>query len=730
LFLAIFVIFLSLPANGDEASDGPVNVMLLYTGELFLPAAIVQDTALRQAFINGTRRSISFHLETLQAGSLTNREFEVELADFIRRKYQDQQIDLIVAGGSLALNFLERNRATLWPGTPAIFFSVDESLGLHRKFSPGTTGLTIKFDPTATLEFALQLQPEARQVVVVSGASGGDRYWVPELQNHLQNRHPKLIVTCLTNQTVAELSAQLHLLPVDTIVIYTTVFVDAAGKHYVPRDVAAQLSAVSSAPLYGLYETMLDHGIVGGVMPNLEAHGRQAGELGLRIVNGESPDAIPVQPALAGVPTVDWRQLQRWQISNNRLPSGNVIRFRPTTLWEDHKFLVLAGVGIILAQGTTIAILLWQRTRRRLAERAVGESETRMTLAANAAELNFWEWNLTSDEIWSKENGRMDFKQFLQSLHPDDREPLSHAVANSMNGSGDFKSEYRLLRSDGAVVWMAGRGRMEFDAAGRPVLMRGVSVDITHRKQAEMELQRQREELAHLSRVTMLGELSATLAHELSQPLGAILRNAEAAEIFLQHPSPDLEELRSIVTDIRKDDERAGAVINRMRAMLKRREVEHSRLNLNLLVAEAISLVRSTADARRVQLVFEPDPALSFLSGDRIQLQQVLLNLLLNAMDAVEGAAPESRQVILGLKQAGRQVEVTVRDRGHGIPADELPRLFEPFFTTKSNGLGLGLAISSTIVAAHGGQIRAENNSTGGATFSFRLPLNRIGKGA
>jgi C4-dicarboxylate-specific signal transduction histidine kinase len=465
-------------------------------------------------------------------------------------------------------------------------------------------------------------------------------------------------------------------------------------------------------------------------MPNLEAHGRQAGELGLRIVNGESPDAIPVQPALAGVPTVDWRQLQRWQISNNRLPSGNVIRFRPTTLWEDHKFLVLAGVGIILAQGTTIAILLWQRTRRRLAERAVGESETRMTLAANAAELNFWEWNLTSDEIWSKENGRMDFKQFLQSLHPDDREPLSHAVANSMNGSGDFKSEYRLLRSDGAVVWMAGRGRMEFDAAGRPVLMRGVSVDITHRKQAEMELQRQREELAHLSRVTMLGELSATLAHELSQPLGAILRNAEAAEIFLQHPSPDLEELRSIVTDIRKDDERAGAVINRMRAMLKRREVEHSRLNLNLLVAEAISLVRSTADARRVQLVFEPDPALSFLSGDRIQLQQVLLNLLLNAMDAVEGAAPESRQVILGLKQAGRQVEVTVRDRGHGIPADELPRLFEPFFTTKSNGLGLGLAISSTIVAAHGGQIRAENNSTGGATFSFRLPLNRIGKGA
>jgi signal transduction histidine kinase len=383
----------------------------------------------------------------------------------------------------------------------------------------------------------------------------------------------------------------------------------------------------------------------------------------------------------------------------------------------------LASFGIILVQATTIAILLWQRTRRRRAEGEVRESETRMALAANAAGLNFWEWNLVSDEIWSKGNGRMDFKLFLQTLHPDDREPVSHAVAKAMNGDGDFKSEYRMLPSDGVMVWMAGRGRVEFDVAGRPVLMRGVSVDITQRKQSELELQRQREELAHLSRVTMLGELSSSLAHELSQPLGAILRNAEAAGLILQEPSPDLEELRAIVTDIRKDDERGGAVISRMRSIAKRREVVASRFDLNQLVDETISLVRPVAILRKINLVFERDVSIPEIFGDRIQLQQVLLNLLLNAKQAINDAKPERSRITVRLGWLDGQVEVAVADCGTGIPAEQLNRIFEPFFTTKPNGLGLGLPISRTIVEAHGGQIRAENNANGGATFSFTLPV-------
>jgi len=250
-----------------------------------------------------------------------------------------------------------------------------------------------------------------------------------------------------------------------------------------------------------------------------------------------------------------------------------------------------------------------------------------------------------------------------------------------------------------------------------------IARDITRRKQAEVEGIRQRAELAHLSRVTMLGELSSSLAHELNQPLGAILRNTEAAELFLQEPSPDLEELRSILADIRKDDERAGAVIDRMRALVKRSEIEHSLLDLNLLANEVISLVRPDADSRKVRLTLEPASSLPPVFGDRVQLQQVLLNLLLNAIHAVNDSALDRRRVTVRVKPAGKQVDVVVSDTGHGIPTDKLPRLFEPFFTTKQNGMGMGLPISRTIMKAHLGSIRAENDPAGGAMFCFTLPV-------
>jgi two-component system sensor kinase FixL len=209
----------------------------------------------------------------------------------------------------------------------------------------------------------------------------------------------------------------------------------------------------------------------------------------------------------------------------------------------------------------------------------------------------------------------------------------------------------------------------------------------------------------------------------LSQPLGAILRNAEAAEIFLQDPSPDLEELRAIVKDIREDDQRAGAVIDRMRSMAKRREIVTSRFDPNLLVEDTIRLVGPSADSSKIRVLFAPDGSLPKVLADRVQLQQVLLNLLLNAKQSIDGVKPANAQIIVRLRMAGRQIEFAVSDCGPGIPIDKLPRLFEPFFTTKPDGLGLGLAISRNIIETHGGHIRAENNSNGGATFYFTLPV-------
>ena len=254
--------------------------------------------------------------------------------------------------------------------------------------------------------------------------------------------------------------------------------------------------------------------------------------------------------------------------------------------------------------------------------------------------------------------------------------------------------------------------------------MRGASRDITARKQGEEETQRLRQEIAHAGRVSMMGQLAASLAHEINQPLGAILRNAEAAELYLQQAPPDLDEIGAILADIRSDDERAGKVIDRMRGLLKRQTLDRRRLALGEIVAEVAALVRVDAATRQVKVDLEVPDDLPPVQGDRVHLQQVLLNLILNGMDALNGAAADNRRVRVAVRRDGGQaVEIAVSDAGPGIPAEALAHVFDPFFTTKPNGMGMGLAISRTIIEAHGGRIWAENTHGGGAAFRFTLPI-------
>ena len=393
------------------------------------------------------------------------------------------------------------------------------------------------------------------------------------------------------------------------------------------------------------------------------------------------------------------------------------------------------GVILTMAYGLSSDVLRASQlvVMLQASEAGLRESEERMTLAAEAANLGIWISDLARQEIWATQKWRelfgfsgsdqLDLEGILQRVHPEDRAVVNQMLTKVLASGGNYEAEYRLLLRDGKIRWIASRGRVEFNGNGKPALLRGVSVDVTQRHAVELEVQQQRAELAHFSRVSMLGELSGSLAHELSQPLGAILRNTEAAELFLEDPSPDMDELRAILADIRKDDQRAGAVIDRMRSMMKRRAVEHGMLDLNMLAADVIGFVRRDADLRKVRLTLEPASSLPLMRGDRIQLQQVLLNLLLNAMDAVSDSTPDRRRVAVLVRLADKRAEVVVSDTGHGIPEDKLPRVFEPFFTSKQNGMGLGLPISRTIIEAHGGSIQAKNDPDGGAIFCFTLPM-------
>jgi signal transduction histidine kinase len=245
---------------------------------------------------------------------------------------------------------------------------------------------------------------------------------------------------------------------------------------------------------------------------------------------------------------------------------------------------------------------------------------------------------------------------------------------------------------------------------------------------ARRELEELRTEVTRAGRVTALGQLASSLAHELSQPLGAILRNAEAAELLLATPTPDLEELRAIMADIHKDDRRAGDVIEKMRALIKRRNLEMQSLPLDEVVHDVISMVRPDALARHVALDCVMPPGLPPVKGDRVHLSQVLLNLIINGMDAIQASRANTKRVVIEAQpHAHGQVEVTVSDSGPGVPQEIIGKVFDPFFTTKSGGMGMGLPISRTIIEAHGGRLWAERGTGSGLTFRFTLQQARAG---
>ena len=247
---------------------------------------------------------------------------------------------------------------------------------------------------------------------------------------------------------------------------------------------------------------------------------------------------------------------------------------------------------------------------------------------------------------------------------------------------------------------------------------------------AEVQSRQRMTELAHVNRFSTAGELTASIAHEINQPLGSILANAETAEEILKSSSPDIAELREIVSDILHDDRRATEVIRRMRALLKKAPFEQKQFDVNEVVQETIRFLSSLAVGRNFNLVSVITPETLPILGDRIQLQQVILNLVVNGIDAMRDTPSENRIISIRTSRVENFAQLSVSDRGSGIPDEKLNAVFEPFFTSKAEGMGMGLSIARTIVEAHNGVISAKNRDHGGATFKIKLPISNNGAGA
>jgi two-component system sensor kinase FixL len=392
-------------------------------------------------------------------------------------------------------------------------------------------------------------------------------------------------------------------------------------------------------------------------------------------------------------------------------------------------FTGLVFLLIVMAMGWELSLNL---IRAGELARSVKEAQQRMELVTLAADLGLWEWDIDRDEVWADAGTRamagfgpsddLSLDGYLQRIQPDDREAVRQVVMRSLLSDDGFRMAYRVAGPEGSTRWIAAQGKVIRGTHGEPVRLRGVTMDVTDRRRDEAELQRQREDLARLQRASAVGQLSTVLAHELNQPLGAILRNAEAAELLLQQERPDLKELSAIVADIRSDDQRAAEVIQRMRALLQRHSPQFETMDLRELVTQVVDLVGAEFQARHATLDLRVPSGLPGVLGDRVHLQQVLLNLLLNGLEAVQDVAEERRTLTIeALQGEDGWVEVAVRDRGLGFAAGQAATIFEPFVSTKAGGTGLGLAISRTIIEAHGGRIWAENAPDGSAIVRFTL---------
>jgi len=394
--------------------------------------------------------------------------------------------------------------------------------------------------------------------------------------------------------------------------------------------------------------------------------------------------------------------------------------FRPAPLYDD------AG-NVVRWYGTNTDI-----EDRKRAEFALQRSEAYLAEAQKLSRTGSIGYDVTTGEFfWSEETYEIlgfdrsvepSIDTAVERVHPDDRALVRHQVERAMRREANFDYEHRLLMPDGQIKHVHVVAHLVKTASGSEELL-GALMDVTQAKKAQEELQTAQAELAHASRVATLGEISASIAHEVNQPLAAIVANAQASLRFLNHESPDLNDVRGALEWIVKDGNRAAEVIQRVRTLVKKTDTQKVGLDINDAINDVVALLQRELSAHRVWLKLELAADLPKVFADRVQLQQVTMNLIMNGAEAMQEIEDRPRLLTIRSSLDDAQVAVAVKDCGIGLTAEDQNRLFNAFFSTKPGGLGIGLSICRSIIEAHGGRLWASANADHGATFQFVLPL-------
>jgi C4-dicarboxylate-specific signal transduction histidine kinase len=710
----------------------PYNVLVLYSFGRLLPANLEGDRGLRETFATRPDLPVTISFEYLDNLRFQGEAYDKTFSTYLRDKYASMPPDVILAAADDSLDFVLRHRSEMFARTPVVYMNVTTTyLRSIPSLPADVVGTAIEYDFVGTIEQALRWHPGTNRLVIVTGASSWDHDRESQIRARLPSLPGRLSVEFLAGLPADELQRRLRGLQAGTIVFTPGYFVDGGGQESAPRESVQLIAAASPVPVYGTFSTLMGMGIVGGRMATFEAVGRLGARTAIALLEGAAPAAVKPPATIPAQLHADWRQLERWHIPRRDVPPDTVVWFREPTLWESNRELVILSIAVILLQAGLIFALLLERRRRRATVAALARSEQHMRLAAQAAKLSSW---VLDDEAASKagavglkaaapETGGsplVDFRDTLARISPEDRPAVEAALRLAVATSGEFDAEYRVDAPDGECHWQAARGRADPAQASR---LFGVAIDITQRKRAEAQTELDRIALYHMTRVSLLGQLSASIAHQLNQPLASIRANAEVAQKILEREPVDLQELREICADIVADDHRAAQVIRRLGALFRRDASQFEPLDLNELVRDSLDLIRSALTTRHATVITELAPGLPPVSGDRVQLQQLLMNLIINAADAMVAMGEGVHEVTISTYLQGDVVKLCVADQGPGVPADALEKVFEAFWTTRAGGMGMGLAVSRSIALAHNGSLTVTNIApAGGARFCASLP--------
>lgn len=591
-------------AMAGEALSEPRRVLLLHSfGRDFAPWNEYART-IREELVSQSKEPIDIFEASLATARYAGDE-ERPFVDYLHALFVSRRLDVVIAIGAPAANFLQRHRQELFPSVPAVYTGLEQRRVPIDALTENDAVVAVSIDLAGAVGSMLRLLPETTTVAVVLGDSPIERFWLGQMRDAVKPFENRVAFSWFNELSLEEMEQRVAALPPRSAIFFALLSVDAAGVAHEEGMALARLHDVANAPMFTHSDAFFGQGIVGGPLSIVASVGRQAASVAVRILAGESPAAIKTPPMEFGTPKYDWRELQRWNISESRLPAGSEIYFRVPGPWELYRWQISAGVAALLLQAAIITWLFLEHRRRNL---------------------------------------------------------------------------------------------------------------------AEAEASDRRREAIRLNRVATANVLSSSIAHELNQPLGAILSNTEAAQMLLKANPPDLAQIDEILSDIVRDEQRAGDIILGLKKLLSpRQEADLQAFDLNETVPELVKFVTPEIAKRDITLRTILAPESLPVRADPIRMQQVVMNLVMNAMDAMADA-PRPRNLTIRTHRNAKSAEVSISDSGTGVREENLAHIFDAFVTTKPQGTGLGLPIARAIIESYGGTIWAENRQRG-AVFCFTLPL-------